>query len=192
MAKIIDESIKKQLSKKMVHFLKYYPVRIKNVGEDAIAARDLVWAFKDAKDNAHETVAQMTAQHLVAEFGEYVKHIVFVCVPASTQSQNESRYEAFCERVSELTGIINGYSHIRVLSDRLAVHEHRHDKKKSISKAQIIDFDDDYFYGKDVLVMDDVVSSGTSYALFANQLEQYGANVLGGFFLARTHYRYQK
>ena len=42
MAKVIDESLKKQLSKKMVHFLKYFPVRIKNVGEDAVAARNLI------------------------------------------------------------------------------------------------------------------------------------------------------
>lgn len=54
MAKVIDESLKKQLSKKMVHFLKYFPVRIKNVGEDAVAARNLIWAFKDSRDDAYE------------------------------------------------------------------------------------------------------------------------------------------
>ena len=64
MAKVIDESLKKQLSKKMVHFLKYFPVRIKNVGEDAVAARNLIWAFKDSRDDAYEKVAQMTADHL--------------------------------------------------------------------------------------------------------------------------------
>lgn len=55
---------KKQLDKSMDFFLKYYPARIKNVGEDAIAARELVWAFKDARDNAFEKVAEMTAEHL--------------------------------------------------------------------------------------------------------------------------------
>ena len=70
MAKVIDESLKKQLSKKMVHFLKYFPVRIKNVGEDAVAARNLIWAFKDSRDDAYEKVAQMTADHLQEEFGE--------------------------------------------------------------------------------------------------------------------------
>ena len=28
-------------------FLKYFPARIRNVGEDAIEARNLIWAFKD-------------------------------------------------------------------------------------------------------------------------------------------------
>ena len=165
MAKVIDESLKKQLSKKMVHFLKYFPVRIKNVGEDAVAARNLIWAFKDSRDDAYEKVAQMTAD------------------------QNQSRYARFCERVSELTGIANGFTHVKVLSDRLAIHEHCHDK--SVSRTQVIDFDAEYFNGKNVLVMDDVVTTGTSYALFANQLETFGANVLGGFFLCRTSYKYK-
>jgi orotate phosphoribosyltransferase len=115
--------------------------------------------------------------------------MVFVCVPASTQEQNQSRYARFCERVSELTGIANGFTHVKVLSDRLAIHEHCHDK--SVSRTQVIDFDAEYFNGKNVLVMDDVVTTGTSYALFANQLETFGANVLGGFFLGRTSYKYK-
>lgn len=131
MARMIDDSIKRQLSKRMDFFLKYFPVRVRNVGEDAVAARQLIWAFKDARDNAFEKVAQMTAAHLIKVCGEKIKDIVFVCVPASTQAKNESRYMAFCNRVSELCGIINGYSHISVSGDRLAVHEHRHDKEKA-------------------------------------------------------------
>jgi predicted phage-related endonuclease len=95
MAKVIDESIKKQLSKSMDFLLKYFPVRVRNVGEDAVEARQLIWAFKDARDNAFEKVAQMTATHLIKICGEKIKDIVFVCVPASTQDKNESRYKAF-------------------------------------------------------------------------------------------------
>ena len=95
-------------------------------------------------------------------------------------------------RVSELCGIINGYSHISVSGDRLAVHEHRHDKEKSITKTQVIEFDEAYFKGKDIYVFDDVVTTGASYAIFANQLEMFGGNVLGGLFLGRTHYKYAK
>ena len=192
MARMIDDSIKRQLSKRMDFFLKYFPVRVRNVGEDAVAARQLIWAFKDARDNAFEKVAQMTAAHLIKVCGEKIKDIVFVCVPASTQAKNESRYMAFCNRVSELCGIINGYSHISVSGDRLAVHEHRHNKEKSITKTQVIEFDEAYFKGKDIYVFDDVVTTGASYAIFANQLEIFGGNVLGGIFLGRTHYKYAK
>ncbi len=192
MAKELNEGIKRQLGKKMVHFTKYFPARIKNVGEDAVAARQLIWAFKDARDSAFEKVAEMTASHLMAEFGARIKDLVFVCVPASTQAKNESRYKAFCDRVSELTGIINGFSHIRVTSDRLTVHEHRKDKEKSICTTNVIEFDSDYFNGKEVVCFDDVVTTGFSYATFANKLEEFEADVLQGVFLGRTHYRYSK
>ena len=84
----------------MDFFLKYFPVRVRNVGEDAVAARQLIWDFKDSRNDAFEKVAHMTATHLIQGGGERIKDIVFVCVPASTQDKNESRYMAFCNRVS--------------------------------------------------------------------------------------------
>jgi orotate phosphoribosyltransferase len=56
----------------------------------------------------------------------------------------------------------------------------------------VIEFDEAYFKGKDIYVFDDVVTTGASYAIFANQLEMFGGNVLGGLFLGRTHYKYAK
>ena len=105
MAKVTDEKVKRQLEKKTTFFLKYFPVRIKNVGEDAVEARKLVWAFKDAEDGACEKVARMTSDYINKEYGGRAKDIVFVCVPASTQEQNENRYRKFCERVNEMTGM---------------------------------------------------------------------------------------
>ena len=59
----INENLKRQLAKKMYHFVKYFPVRIKNVGEDAIENRKLVWGFKDADREITLKVAQMTASY---------------------------------------------------------------------------------------------------------------------------------
>ena len=78
MARIIDDNIKRQLSKRMDFFLKYFPVRVRNVGEDAVAARQLIWDFKDSRNNAFDKVAQMTATHLIQVCGERIKDIVFV------------------------------------------------------------------------------------------------------------------
>ena len=137
MGKIVDENIKKQLDKSMDFFLKYYPARIKNVGEDAIAARELVWAFKDARDNAFEKVAEMTAEHLKKEYGDKLRNMAFVCVPTSNKDHYATRFSAFCKRVSELSGVENGFSHIVIMQSRMAVHEHRHGKKKCEVKPQL-------------------------------------------------------
>lgn len=72
----INENLKKQLAKKMYHFVKYFPVRIRNVGEDAIENRKLVWGFKDADREITLKVARMTASYLLNEFGDRVKNIV--------------------------------------------------------------------------------------------------------------------
>lgn len=190
MTRNIDENIKRQLVKKMTHFIKYFPVRIRNVGEDAILNRQLMWDFKDGKEEATEQVARMTAEYLKAEFGEQVKDILLVTIPASTQAKNETRYKYFCNRVSELTGIANGYDHIKVAEDRLAVHELGRNKR--LSSVAVLEIDKDFFNGKQIVCWDDCVTTGISYSTFANKLEELGGIVLEGVFLGRTSYRYKK
>ena len=158
----------------MVWLMKYYPVRIKNVGEQQKADRQTIWDFKDGR--AYEQVAQMTARHLQE------------LVPASTAEKNELRYKRFSERVCELTHAINGYPHMQVSAGRLAVHEHRRDETEART-TQMADYDTDFFKGKDVLLFDDIITKGISYATTADNLEACGANVLGGLFLAKTFYK---
>lgn len=190
MARLIDEGMIAQLSKKQGYFLKYFPARIRNVGEDAKEDRKLIYAFKDARDDAYKLVAQMVDGYLKREYGEQVKDMVFLCVPASRQEVNKSRYKEFCKEVSRLSGIKNGYSHLILMEDRLAVHERRRGREKEISRVSIMDFDKPFFKGKQVLIFDDIITTGGSYAIFAEEVEKHGAHVVGGLFLARTHYIY--
>ena len=183
---MMNGNIGKQTDKVMVWMLKYYPVRIKNVGDRQKADRQTVWDFKDGR--AYEEVAQMTAGQLIAQFGERLPDIVFSCVPASSCEKNELRYKRFSERVCELTRAINGYPHIHVSSERPAVHEHRKDETEARS-ARMADFDTAFFNGKDVLLFDDIITKGISYATAESELEACGANVLGGIFLAKTFYK---
>ena len=91
----MDKNITGQANKVMVWLMKYYPVRIKNVGEQQKADRQTIWDFKDGR--AYEQVALMTARHLQELFGSRLTSIVFTCVPASTQEMNELRYKRFSE-----------------------------------------------------------------------------------------------
>lgn len=56
MARLIDEGMIAQLSKKQGYFLKYFPARIRNVGEDAKEDRKLIYAFKDARIGHHQSL----------------------------------------------------------------------------------------------------------------------------------------
>lgn len=73
MARLIDEGMIAQLGKKQGYFLKYFPARIRNVGEDAKEDRKLIYAFKDARDDAYKLVAQMVDGYLKREYGEQVR-----------------------------------------------------------------------------------------------------------------------
>ena len=130
----------------------------------------------------------MTAARMIEEHGDGCSQLVFIPVPASSVRKNEIRYMDFCKRVCELTGAINGYDHVRVCGERLAIHENRK-AEKEIRKVSIIEFDEEWFRGKAVIIFDDVITRGISFGIYANQLESFGANVIEGIFLARTHYK---
>ena len=181
-----DYQIQKQLDKPQTWFCKYYPARIRNVGEKEIADRQLVFDFKDGR--AYEEVAQRTAENMLTLYGKGCVNIVFAPVPASTSESNELRYKAFCHRVCELTGAENGYEHVRVCGERKTIHDNRKNEDE-VRKANVVEFDEPFFDNKMVLVFDDVITKGLSYAKYANQLERLGACVIGGMFLARTHYK---
>ena len=186
MARKNDYQIQKQLDKPLTWLCKYYPARIRNVGEKEIADRQLVFDFKDGK--ACEEVARRTTDKMLTLYGKDCADVVFVPVPASTNKSNELRYKTFCRMVCELTGAENGYEHVTVCGERKTIHDNRKEEDE-IRKVNVVAFDESFFGGKKVLVFDDVITKGISYAKYANQIESLGAYVIGGMFLARTHYK---
>lgn len=181
-AKFIPESWKKQWCKRMDFLYNYKPMRIKEVTSEDWNVRKLVWAFKDGK--ASEWCAEVVASRLMRVYGSRVKQLVFACIPASSACKNELRYKRFAQRVCELAGCINGYEAITVSGQRLAIHEFREGKR--LNDTQIISFDNSFFAGKEVVVFDDIITKGRSYARFACAIEAIGASVVGGIFLGRT------
>ena len=79
---------------------------------------------------------------------------------------------------------VDGYNAIQIEGARLAIHETKCSKK--IDKVQVIKFKERFFNGKKVLLFDDILTRGFSYARFACELESFGAEVVGGYFLGRT------
>ena len=181
MAQQINEQFKAQWEKPMFSFYDYLPTKY-DASKNEWKVRKLIWDFKDGKRSAK--VAQLVAKQIRKQFGSTCDSLTFVCIPASTPEANALRYEEFAEEVCRLTGAQNAYAHIRVEGERLAIHETK--CGKSITSAHFIDMDKEFFNGKRVLIFDDVITRGFSYARFACELEYFGAEVLGGYFLGRT------
>lgn len=179
--KTFTESMLNQCRKYMFNFFDYLPTKYQ-ASARGWQVRKFVWAFKDGKCTV--SAAQLVAKKIREQFGTSASDMVFVCIPASSQRKNEIRYREFSEEVARLSGAVNGYSHITVEGERLAIHESK--SGKHVNDVQVINFDKEFFKGKKVLVFDDVITRGYSYARFACHLEMMGASVLGGMFLAKT------
>lgn len=65
---IVQVYIKGQEDKELSSFLRYYPVRIKNIGMDAFFDRQVVYDFKD--DRNHADVVKCVAKMLIKVVGE--------------------------------------------------------------------------------------------------------------------------
>lgn len=170
-----------QCRKYMFSFFDYLPTKYEaNPREWKI--RKFIWGFKDGKFT-HEA-AEIVARKLREVFGQYTQNIVFACIPASSAQKNEIRYRSFSDEVCRLAGTANAYHAISIEGSRLAIHETK--SSKTVSNVEIINFDKEFFKGKKVVVFDDIITQGYSYARFACMLESFGAQVLGGLFLGRT------
>lgn len=177
----VPASWKKQWSKFMFAFFDYLPTKYEaNKREWAI--RNMIWDFKDGKRS--ESVAELIAKKMREQFGSHCEEVTLACVPASSSGKNLLRYKTFMEEVSRLTGCKNAYQAITIEGERLAIHESQ--CSKTVQDVEVILFDKQFFQGKKILVFDDILTRGTSYARFACALERLGAVVLGGYFLGKT------
>lgn len=175
------KSWKSQWAKFMFSFFDYLPTKYEaNKREWAI--RKMIWDFKDGKRS--ESVAELIAKKMREQFGAHCEDVTLACIPASSSNKNSLRYRTFTEEVSRLTGCKNAYQAITIEGGRLAIHETK--SSKTVQDAEVIIFDKQFFMGKKILVFDDILTQGTSYARFACALEKLGAVVLGGYFLGKT------
>ena len=186
---MVQVYIKGQEDKELSSFLRYYPVRIKNIGMDAFFDRQVIYDFKDGRN--HADVAKCVAKMLVKKFGRKVRSVVSSCVPASSQERNEARNKNFSELVCKFSGAINGFSHVKVVGERTAVHGtkvKKEERAKRLKEKNNIEVDANFFKNKIVCIWDDVVTTGTSFCAYTAQLEQVGAHVTNGIFLGKTSY----
>lgn len=174
----------RQWRKPMFSFFDYLPMRYHDATQRQWAVRRLVWSFKDGK--AGREVSELTVRAVRKHFKVHPYEIVFLCVPASSQQKNEVRYKDFSESVCRQVGMLNGYEHVKVIGERQAVHL---SAGRYIESTQRIELDTAFFKGRKVLLFDDILTLGYSYARFALRLEKAGAEVIGGFFLGKTIYK---
>lgn len=164
----------------------YIPTSIQADGK-AWGIRKKVWRFKDGDTSTSSEVAQWVSLTLDEAMPD-LENCTFVCIPASTEERTQMRYEQFAQEVCKATQMANAYKHIKVEGERLAIHEHK--VCKTLSKVQVLKFDRRFFNGRKVIIFDDVITKGKSFATMVEYLEEMGAVVVGGIFLAATAFQH--
>lgn len=163
------------------YLYKYYPLnRYPNLPINEDQERKTVWGFKDGE------LTSLIEIHLESAIRKTDIPLVNSCamiIPASTMEKTKKRFEAFCENISYELVIDNGYEGITTL-DHPPTKGHAGGNK--IAHFQ---FFPNYFSGKDVLLFDDVITSGTSFRQTAQSLLKLGAVSVTGIFLAKTSYK---
>lgn len=113
--------------------------------------------------------------------------LTFLCIPASTKVDNDKRYRLFSEKLCSELKMENANLHIKIIKE----------KEKSHLGAQRPRYDDGPYYklddlkffeGKNILLFDDVVTTGQSMKKFIEVLEvKYGGKVICCMSIAETY-----
>lgn len=169
----------------------YYPTTCDfEANEVEWSNRWLVWNFKNtpgktsAEDHnsALSTILDKISLLLSDSFSnEDLKYLTLFCIPASSKEKNDARYKEFARKLCMRTGMINSFDYVNILKEKIAKRE----GGETIS-SEILNFDENFFKGKTVILFDDIITSGKSMSVIKNRLEQLGAKVIAGISIGKT------
>ena len=175
------------------YLLRYYPVTCEfKVNDKEWEDRWKVWNFKNNKekiseeehDEAMSWVIDNVTNVLEKDLGrETLPHLTLVCIPASSKERTEHRFLEFSDLFCKTTGMNNAYSYMKVVQDSTP-------KNQGGTGKPIIEYDADFFKGKNVLLFDDIITKGFSMLRMKEKMEELGATVIAGFSIGKTfHHR---
>ena len=171
---------------KKFNFGAYIPKAYRELAtEEERSFSEWVINFKDGQKAQLKEGAQMVISKLRQWYGDKAKDLVVVPVPCSSMAQYRFRFSYFCVVVANTLGQANPMQHVTILGKRTAAHRNpAHTVVKDDNYE--VQVDGDFFKGKKVVIVDDIISSGRTADDFANLLEEAGAEVKGGIFFAKT------
>ncbi len=140
--------------------------------------RHEVWHFKDG--NCSPRILQGLAEGI----RELKTQNSVVCfVPASTSMKTVNRYGEVSRKLESMTGVPCSYTAISKETDGEAGHIYG----KKADPAADFTFDASFFSGKTVILIDDVVTRGTTLESTARRLLARGASDVVALVVARTY-----
>lgn len=144
----------------------------------------MIIGFKDGRNVYTRWAAGQFSKALAAMD---LTDTVIVCIPASTKYAHVRRWKRFSQLLCRQTGAIDGFSHIEVCAGRKRAHI-TGEYELATNIKHLVNIDTDFFRGKNVLVIDDIYTTGRSSEAFISAIEATGAHVRMAMFLAKTRW----
>ncbi|ONN28093.1 hypothetical protein XJ44_00020 [Thermosipho affectus] len=145
--------------------------------------RRYIYEFKDGNEKISELFCDIISRLIIKNNIINDKNNTAISIiPASNKEKTEIRYNNFVKNLSVKLDVINGYDFIKNLIDRPS--KHREHFKGNI--LEYLKFDSEKIKGKEIILFDDIITSGNSFLNIANELKNLGAKNVIGIFLGKT------
>lgn len=142
----------------------------------------MILGFKDGRNVYTRWAAAQFAQALKFQ---NLKDSVIVCLPASTRYSHTRRWKLFSHLLCKATGAVDGFQYVTVSGSRKRAHI-TGEYELATNIKHYVHIDADALRGRKVIVIDDIITTGTSSDAFIHALEANGATVTLAMFLAKT------
>ncbi len=167
----------------VVSLFQYVPKSLDD-SNDAVRQhnREALWHFKDGEDDdIMWAVVDSFAKVIRKMLGNDTHNVVLAFIPASDLATTNRRWGILSSIMADEIGCINGYEHMRPKQDSVPRH---YIGGRGVPRE--LDVDEDYFDGKRVVLIDDLVNTGRTFKNAVETLRGAGADVILGLTVATT------
>lgn len=161
------------------NLMEYLPVRYSATDEQK-RDRQEIFDFKDGYCSLHIKTGILGK---INSLGIVNKSDWCICfIPASTNYKTQRRYAALASYIERNTGIACSFTAIADVAD----HESGHLCGKKANPAEDFTVNANFVNGKRVILIDDIITRGSTFVSTANKLYNCGAQDVIGVFVAKT------
>ena len=158
--------------------MEYLPVRY-SANEEQRKNRKEIYNFKDGICSSR--IKDFIIREVKSRVGYYASNWCVCFIPASTDYKTSKRYNELAEAIRREVGCACISDIISNKCDRESGH--LSGKKSNPSEDFVFDSS---IRGKNIILIDDIITRGRTFVTTANKLENLGANSVVGLFVAKT------
>lgn len=163
---------------KTFNILEYLPKRY-GATQEQEQNRQICYNFKDGY--LSETVKKAFLEKIREITGNNTTGWLICFIPASTSAKTERRFSKLADAIRS-----EGYDvELRTVYNKYDT-EAGHISGKSSNPIEAFGFNAESVNGKNIILIDDIITRGTTFSQVSNKLSGFGAISVSGLFLART------